>query len=63
MAESTERVGALPRWLVVTSYPFGALALTLLFIYLSFPYDLVVARLSRPIESAGAGDRSPVTAA
>jgi type II secretion system protein N len=52
LADRAARAGSLPRWLVVTSYPLGALTLTLFFIYLSFPYDLVVARFSQPLESS-----------
>ena len=46
----------MPKWLGVASYPIGALLMTLFFIYLGFPYDLLVARFMERIEpSAGMG--------
>lgn len=41
----------MPRWLRITSYPIATLLLTLLFIYLGFPYDLLVARYLPQMES------------
>ena len=51
MAEPKERGRAVPRWLVVASYPLGVLLLTLFFVYLGFPYDLLVARYTQPLEA------------
>ena len=53
-----------PRWLVITSYPVGAICLTAFFIFLGFPYDLLAGRLSHYVESAmnvrvHIGDLSP----
>jgi len=62
LAARTSR--GLPRGLVVTSYAVGALLLTAFFVYLGFPYDLLVARYLPPVESATAmqvrvGDVTP----
>jgi type II secretion system protein N len=40
----------LPRWLVIASYPISALVLTLFFVFLGFPYELLAVRLSDAVE-------------
>ena len=42
----------LPRWVRITGYPLAALLLTLLFIFLGFPYDLLALRLEKAIDDA-----------
>ena len=54
----------IPRWLVITSYPVGAIVLTTIFIFVGFPYDQLSGRLAGTIESAAGvrvhiGDLSP----
>lgn len=41
----------LPRWLVIASYPVAGILLTLFFIFLRFPYDLLALRISHTVES------------
>lgn len=52
MAETPAPGSKLPRWLRYCTYPFGAVLLTLFFVYLGFPYGLLVARYLPQIESA-----------
>jgi hypothetical protein len=54
LAQPKEAERAVPKWLAIALYPVGVLLLTLFFIYLGFPYDLLVARYARPLESATA---------
>ena len=42
----------IPRWLVIASYPVGAIVLTAFFIYLGFPYDLLAQRFAQTLGSA-----------
>ena len=41
----------LPRWLIRLCYPFAALALTLVFIVIGFPYDRLAVRLEQEVQS------------
>ncbi len=40
----------LPRWLAVSAWPLGGLVLTVFFIFLGFPYDLLASRLADQVE-------------
>jgi type II secretion system protein N len=53
---AAEGSSATPKWGAAVAYPIGALLLTLLFIYLGFPYDLLVARHLHRIEAASRMD-------
>jgi type II secretion system protein N len=41
-----------PRWLVLAAYPLAAIALTLFFVFLGFPYDMLAQRIGHEVEAA-----------